>query len=88
MKRSEVLDTAKEYTNIDRNADYGEPEDNFAHIAEYWTSYKGVEFTAMDVGVMMALMKIARLRTSPKKADNYVDGAAYLACAAECAGAE
>jgi len=35
------------------------------------------------VGIMMALLKIARLKGNPYHQDNYVDGAGYLACAGE-----
>jgi hypothetical protein len=58
-------------------------ENNFALIANYWTVYKGVEFSANDVGVMMALLKIARIQSGQRKDDNYVDAAGYLACAGE-----
>jgi len=38
------------------------PEDNFTAIAGFWSVYKGIEFTANDVAMMMALLKIARIR--------------------------
>ena len=86
MTRSDVLDKAKEVINNDRNATYGNPEENLQHTANYWNSYlveHGLTkpITAGDVGAMMTLLKIARLRTSPQHADNYVDGVGYLAIA-------
>ena len=45
--------------------------------------YKGVEFTANDVAMMMALLKIARIRTGTATDDSYVDLAGYAACGAE-----
>lgn len=42
---------------------------------------------AHDVAIMMALFKIARVKTGGTKADNYVDGCGYLACAGEIATA-
>lgn len=41
MKRAEILDTAKQYVTADRNASYGDPEDSFALIAEFWNAYLG-----------------------------------------------
>ena len=38
--------------------------------------------------MMMALLKIARIRSGPSMADSYVDLAGYAACAAEVAKAE
>lgn len=87
LTREGALELARTYITRDRNADYGEPEDNFAHIAAYWSNYFGQEFTPVDVAAMFALMKIARLRTSEAKADNWVDAIGYLACGAECARA-
>ena len=48
---------------------------------------KVYEITGDDVAVMMALLKVARIATSPTGAtfDNYVDLAGYAACAAELA---
>ena len=83
MKRAEVLDTAKEYVTKDRAADHGNMEDNFKTIAVYWSEHLGHKVTAIDVGVMMTLLKIARLKGNPYHQDNYVDGAGYLACAGE-----
>ena len=68
-----------------REHEYGSPENNFADIAKLWSIFKGVEFTAHDIGIMMALLKIARIKDGQIKDDNYVDGAGYLACACEIA---
>lgn len=70
----------------EREQDYGSPEDNFALIANLWTAYMrkdGLEFTAKDVAMMMALLKIARIRTGTGTFDSFVDLAGYAACAAE-----
>ena len=83
MKRSEVLDTAKEYVCKDREDDYGTPEDSFNAIAKYWSQYLNHPVTAHDVAVMMALLKIARIQTGRFKADSYIDACGYLACAGE-----
>lgn len=69
----------------DRNATHGEPEDNFNTIAGYWSTYAQsknipIKFTAIDVAVMMMLMKASRIATSPQVTDHWVDAAGYAAC--------
>ena len=88
MNRSDVLKQAEKTVNGDRDKEYGPPTENFAVIADLWTAYKGVEFSRVEVGIMMRLLKIARIRTGPGQADSYVDLAGYAACAAEAAALE
>jgi len=83
LKRSEILDTTKEYVCQDRETDYGSPEDSFRAIAQYWSHYLGYSVTAHDVAILMALLKIARIQTGRFKADSYIDACGYLACAGE-----
>lgn len=83
ITRSECLDTAKEIVCKDREGTYGKPENSFKLIADLWSVYKGETFTAEDVAMMMALLKIARIKMGKHKDDNYVDLAGYAACAAE-----
>ena len=61
MNRANTLEKAKEIVCGHRENEYGSPEDNFKTIADFWSVYKGVEFTANDVAMMMALLKIARI---------------------------
>ena len=92
MTRKEILEAAAAIVTQDREEQYGPAEDNFALIGDLWSIYVGgdVEFTAQDVAIMMALLKIARIATGQPKADNFVDIAGYAACAGEIAtgGAE
>ena len=44
----------------------------------------GYKVEPVDVGVMMALLKAARAKSNPYHEDNYIDGAGYFACSAEC----
>lgn len=83
--RAEILDAAKKIVTGDREKQYGKPEDNFDVIARLWTTYAGHSFTAVDVAVMMTLLKVARIKTGHYKTDSYVDACGYLACAAEIA---
>lgn len=88
MTRAEILDKAKDCVCGQREQDYGKPEDNFATIAALWSAYKGTEFSAEDVAVMMALMKIARIKTGTATDDCFVDLAGYAACGGEIASAD
>ena len=83
MTRVEILESARKCVCGDREQDYGSPEHSFAKIAELWSAYCSIAFSAKDVAVMMALMKIARIRTGHGKEDNWVDGCGYLACGGE-----
>lgn len=87
--RQTILDEAAKCVTVDRNTQYGEPEDSFRMIAELWGPYirqkcgADVHICAEDVAAMMALFKIARIATGQKKADNWIDGCGYLACGGE-----
>jgi len=85
--RGDILDTAKQYVDTDRANEHGDMEDNFNMIADYWNIHLGlIEFIkAEDVGVMMALLKIARTHSNSANPDNYIDAAGYMACSAELA---
>jgi hypothetical protein len=78
--RADILNEAMEIVHKDRNANYGNPEDNFKQIAELWTAYKKQPFTSADVAVMNMLIKVARLSTNPAHHDSAVDVAGYAAC--------
>lgn len=62
--------------------EYGEPEDNFKKIADYWSLYLGRDIAALDVAHMMVLLKLARAEAAGT-IDTYVDIAGYSACAGE-----
>lgn len=85
MTRRECLETAEHMVNGDREHDYGTPEDNFKTIAGLWSAYLGKEISSLDVAMLMALMKIARIKAGTKP-DSFVDLAGYAACGAEIAG--
>lgn len=87
MTREECLEVAAACVLKDRNVTYGSPEDSFTKIARGWSALKGVEFTAAEVSLMMAWLKIVRAFDNPGHTDSFVDLAGYAACAAECAAA-
>jgi hypothetical protein len=86
MKRADILATASEYVTTDRAATHGNAEDNFLRTAELWNAYLGVDnITSIDVAVMLALLKVARIRSKPQNTDNWIDIAGYAACGGEIA---
>jgi hypothetical protein len=85
-RRQVVLDLAATAVLSDRNNTYGEPEDNFARIANLWASYYGMPFTCENVAIMQLLVKVARLARTPAHLDSWVDIAGYAACGGEVAG--
>lgn len=96
MKRNEILDSAMECVMKDRAATHGEAEDNFNTIADLWNAYlkskglmpkdKGMD--GKDTAVLMILMKVSRLVTSPEHSDHWVDIAGYSACGGSIATKE
>ena len=83
LYREKILKKANECVCTNREADYGSPEDNFARIAKLWTAYMDVDFSAEDVAILMALLKIARIKSGTGTEDSFVDLAGYAACAGE-----
>lgn len=83
MTRAEILDAAKVCVCGNRENEYGSPENNFQRIADLWSVYKDIKFTSNDVAMMMALLKIARIKTGTGEEDSYIDLAGYAACGAE-----
>lgn len=90
--REEVLKEALNCVNGEREKQYGNPEDNFSRIADFWglyltTLFEGtgvvIELDPKDVAIMMILFKIARSLGDQDKLDNYVDMIGYAACGAE-----
>jgi hypothetical protein len=66
MKRADILATASEYVTKDRATTHGDAEDNFRRIADLWNAYLGVDdITSIDVAVMLALLKVARIKQNP-----------------------
>lgn len=66
-----------------RGNDYGNPAENFDRIARLWAAYLGHEVSRQDVGMLMSLVKIARLMATPGHEDSLVDLAGYAAATFE-----
>ena len=88
--RRDILRCAEKCVCGHREHDYGTPESNFQLIADLWNDYlfpklkenKNV-ISAMDVAMMMALMKVSRIRNGGGSGDSFVDLAGYAACGGE-----
>lgn len=87
-ERSAILLEAVELTCGPRNDTYGSPYTNMRQTAEFWSTYLGVTIQPHQVAGCMALVKLARTIQTFDHRDSYVDGAAYLAIAAECTQGE
>jgi len=72
-----ILDEAHELTSGDRNDAYGHPADDYKRTAGMWSAWLGTEITALQAQMMMAMVKISRLRHSPEHRDSLVDLAGY-----------
>lgn len=94
MTREDILDKAKTCVCGKREQDYGSPESNFQLIADFWNAYlysnedRGELITPTDVAMMMALLKISRIRNCGGTGDSFVDLAGYAACGGELCMAE
>lgn len=89
--RKSILSDAEKCVCGTREQSYGSPENNFQVIAEFWRVYImakygiDVPFAPDDSGIMLSLLKIARIASGQSKDDNYIDLAGYAACAGEIA---
>lgn len=87
--RAGILDEAARIVTADRNAAYGEPEDLFGAISLIWQAIdmaRGERSRdAVDVGLYLAGLKLARAAANPDHRDSFTDLAGYAACAGEIA---
>lgn len=88
LTRSDILSQASDIVNGAREQEYNSPENSFPLIAAYWSTYKGIKFSPVDVAMMMALLKVARIQGGHYKFDSYVDLLGYGAIAGELAALE
>ncbi|AGU91970.1 metagenomic prevalent protein [Mycobacterium phage Adawi] len=75
----DICEHAADLVNNDRNAVYGDAEQNFTETGALWAVVFGHEVTAEQVALCMALVKVARLIKTPNHADSWTDGVGYLA---------
>ena len=89
----DIFDKCKKIIK-DREKTYGDLDDSFHMIAEYWSNYLSAKYDTDFVGIekhdvanMMALMKIARGKDTYHE-DNYIDAINYLKFANDFEGKE
>lgn len=83
MHRKEILERGLALTLGDRNEAYGEPLENFTNIAALWSAYLKHPITPEQVAMLNALQKVARTMTGEPSPDTFIDGAVFIAIAAE-----
>lgn len=81
-----ILSTAQNLIQGDRQRDYGDKLQNFTQIAMLWQGtlatklQPGAAITPEDVALCMMQVKIARLAKSPDHIDSLTDIAGYAGC--------
>ena len=84
-----ILEEADAIINGERQDQYGNPEDSFQIVADFWTVYLIHKYNfewsldAEDIAIMMSLLKHARMLGQNSKRDNFVDAIGYLAILAD-----
>lgn len=90
--RGQILAETESIINGKRNADYGDPLEDFTTTAEFWQTYLtrimarrgALELLPHDVAAMMMLLKLARLTWTPDEKDHWTDAVGYAALGWEC----
>lgn len=67
----------------DRNEQYGDVGDVFERACTIFELITGVKMSRYHASLFLHSLKLARMRKSPMKLDNYKDGINYVAFAAE-----
>jgi len=85
MNRIDALDELK-LVLADRGADYGSPRSNHQIVADLMNVLekhhkRADHWDPEDTMLMMILVKVARLCTTPEHIDSWLDIAGYAACA-------
>lgn len=83
--RVECLQEAAMLTAGDRQDTYGPPVENMHRVARIFNAITGYNLTAREAAYFLVALKLARQQTSPEHRDSYVDCAAYVGIAFECA---
>lgn len=92
-RRKAVLNRVEGFICRDRRRTYGDAEDNFQTIADFWTTWltargvlsQGQRINRLDVSKMMSLMKSARSATNLHHQDSWDDAVGYEAIGASIA---
>ena len=83
MEPKELFKEAAKLLHKDRQAIYGDAEENYSRIGLIWTGLTGHYFSSVDVALMLSALKLYRANINPDHVDSFVDAAAYIAIAAQ-----
>ena len=72
------LDRVKNMLNGEKAEEYGDPQAMFRNISQRWFD---VDDAGTEVALMMAELKIERIKHDRTKEDSYLDAIAYLVMA-------
>lgn len=72
------LERVKDMLNGEKAREYGNPRVMFQNISKRWF---GCDDAEVDVAIMMAELKIERIKYDHSKEDSYLDAIAYLTMA-------
>ena len=70
----------------DRGEQYGQVGDVFTRACGIFEMITGASINRRDAALFMHSMKLARIKTTPEKMDNYIDGINYMAFAGQFVG--
>lgn len=75
---ADILARVNDMLNGEKAEEYGNPHIMFESISKRWFDCDNAE---VDVAIMMAELKIERIKYDPSKEDSYLDAIAYLTMA-------
>lgn len=85
MQASDICITAADLVIGAREDQHGNKTENFTNIAKLIGAYLDIEISAVDVAMIMVLVKMARTKTGDFNIDDFIDMVGYAACGAEIA---
>ncbi len=87
MHAAALLAEAAELVGGERFRRHGPARQSLGLTAELWSAYLKVPIEAVDVALLMALLKVARAHTGALDPDHFLDLCGYGAIAGELATA-
>ncbi len=85
MRAAALLAEAAELVGGERSRQHGPARQSLGLTAELWSAYFRVPIEAVDVALLMALLKVARARAGVLDPDHFLDLCGYGAIAGELA---
>lgn len=74
------LEASRIVRNGERQRNYGHPNQDFSRTAGMWSAFLGVDISMQDVALMMGMLKMSRLKSTPGHRDSNVDLIGYAIC--------